>query len=85
MVERKAGRKKGNLVRVLQRNRINRPYRDMYDWRFIIKLTYMIMEVVSIMMWNAPIQLRRCQVKTVNIYLKCLCAQGFIVKSTCPS
>ena len=45
----------------------------------------MIMEVVSVMMWNAPIQLRRCQVKTVNIYLKCLCAQGFIVKSTCPS
>ena len=45
----------------------------------------MIMEVVSVMMWNAPIQLRRCQVKTVNIYLKCLCAQGFIVESTCPS
>ena len=26
----------------------------MYDWRFIIKLAYMIMEVVSVMMWNAP-------------------------------
>ena len=43
----------------------------------------MVTEVVSIMMWNASIQLRRCQVKTVNIYLKRLCAQGFTVKSAC--
>ena len=43
----------------------------------------MVTEVVSVMMWNASIQLRRCQVKTVNIYLKRLCAQGFTVKSAC--
>ena len=70
-------------MRVLQRNRINRLYRHMYEWRFKIKLTYMVTEVVSIMMWNASIQLRRCRVKIVNIYLKHLCAQGFTVKSVC--
>ena len=43
----------------------------------------MVTEVVSIMMWNASIQLRRCWVKIVNIYLKRLCAQGFTVKSVC--